>query len=318
MGFSLKIKTKNGGQHIVNDLNEDSMISEIKDKIHTITEIPLASIEIRYGFPPKVLSVEDNCTLKSSGIKSGETLIVDVKPLTQEEKDAIERAKRLAEDEILARQLAETSESGSSVANGILLKQVVAADNSCLFTSIGFLVSGKVDTSIGPYLRQIIAQTVHNERETYNDGILGRNNADYVAWIIQESSWGGAIEVGILSAHYGIEFDVVDITNAAICRFGEDKKYPMRGFLLYDGIHYDPLYLESLNGDGQKTLFSVEDEEYVYEMAQNLAKEAQSSRQFTDVDKFTLRCIQCDKKLKGQVQATEHAKETGHTQFGEF
>jgi ubiquitin thioesterase OTU1 len=134
-----------------------------------------------------------------------ETLIVDVKPLTQEEKDAIERAKRLAEDEILARQLAETAEGGSNVANGILLKQVVAADNSCLFTSIGFIVSGKVDTSVGPYLRQIIAQTVHNEKETYNDGILGRNNADYVAWITADSSWGGAIEVSILSAHYGIE-----------------------------------------------------------------------------------------------------------------
>jgi ubiquitin thioesterase OTU1 len=152
-----------------------------------------------------------------------ETLIVDVKALTQEEKDAIERAKRLAEDEILARQLAESGADGANLANGILLKQVVAADNSCLFTSIGFLVSGKVDTSVGSYLRQIIAQAVHNERETYNDGILGRPNADYVAWIMQESSWGGAIEVSILSAHYGIEFDVVDITNAMINRFGEDK-----------------------------------------------------------------------------------------------
>ena len=113
-------------------------------------------------------------------------------------------------------------------------------------------------------------------------------------------------------------FDVVDISNAMINRFGEDKKYPMRGFLLYDGIHYDPLYLESLSGEPQKTLFSVEDEPYVYDLAQNLAKEAQSSRQYTDVDKFTLRCIQCDRKLKGQQQATEHAKETGHTDFGEF
>jgi ubiquitin thioesterase OTU1 len=76
-----------------------------------------------------------------------ETLIVDEKPLTQEEKDAIEREKRLAEDEILARQLAESGGAGGGLANGILLKQVVAADNSCLFTSIGFILSGKVDTS---------------------------------------------------------------------------------------------------------------------------------------------------------------------------
>lgn len=91
----------------------------------------------------------------------------------------------------------------------------------------------------------------------------------------------------------------------------------MRGFLLYDGIHYDPLYLESLSGDSQKTLFSVEDEPHIFEMAQNLAKEAKSSRQYTDVDKFTLKCLQCDTQLKGQNAATIHAKETGHTNFGE-
>lgn len=204
--------------------------------------------------------------------------------MCQEEKNSIERAKRLAEDEILARQLAESSDdSGLNDAgapmNGILLKQVVAADNSCLFTSINFIVSGKVDLSASSFLRQLIASTVHREKETYNDAMLGRENAEYCAWILQESSWGGAIEVSILSEHFGIEFDVVDITNAVINRFGEDKKYPMRGFLLYDGIHYDPLYLESLTGDAQKTLFSVEDEGHVYAMAENLAKEAQSSRQ---------------------------------------
>jgi ubiquitin thioesterase OTU1 len=238
--------------------------------------------------------------------------------MSQEEKDAKERAKRLAEDEILARQLAESADDASGgMANGILLKQVVAADNSCLFTSINFLLSGKVDTTSGGYMRQIIAQTVHNEKQTYNSGILGRDNAEYCAWIMQESNWGGAIEVSILSQHYGIEFDVVDITNAMINRFGEDKHYPMRGFLLYDGIHYDPLYLESFSGDSQKTLFSVEDEPQIYEMAKSLAIEAKSSRQYTDVDKFTLRCLQCDTQLKGQAQATDHAKETGHTQFGE-
>lgn len=278
-------------------------------KIQELTQI-VAPIEIRSGFPPKVLLSQDGDTLKSSGIRSGgkvnfcaiidhfwkiifflllETLIVDTKPMSQEEKEAIERAKRLAEDEILARQLAEPGEGEAGIANGILLKQVVDADNSCLFTSINFLLSGKVDTTSGGYMRQIIAAAVHNEKETYNSGILGRDNAEYCAWIMQESNWGGGIEVSILSQHYGIEFDVVDITNAMINRFGEDKHYPMRGFLLYDGIHYDPLYLESLRGDSQKTLFSVEDEAYVYEMARSLANEAKSSRQFTDVDKFTLR-----------------------------
>lgn len=152
---------------------------------------------------------------------------------------------------------------------------------------------------------------------------------------MNESSWGGAIEVSILSAFYGIELDVVDISAAMINRFGEDKNYSMRGFLLYDGIvskfmlflyhsiiiiffqHYDPLYLEPFSGGARRTLFSVEEDPQIFEMAKEMAKEAQSSRQYTDVDRFTLKCLQCDTHLKGQTQATSHAKETGHTNFGE-
>lgn len=102
-----------------------------------------------------------------------ETLIVDTKPLSQEEREAKERANRLAEDELLARQLAESGD-GSEKLNGILLKQVVDADNSCLFSSIGYILNGKVDPTVGSYMRQIIAQTVHNEKETYTSAFLGR------------------------------------------------------------------------------------------------------------------------------------------------
>ena len=51
--------------------------------------------------------------------------------------------------------------------------------------------------------------------------------------------------------------------------------------------------------------------------AQQIADEAKSSRQFTDVNKFTLKCNDCDMFLKGQVEAQNHAKTTGHFNFGE-
>lgn len=44
-------------------------------------------------------------------------------------------------------------------------------------------------------MRQIIAMEVASDHETYNEGVLGRPNAEYCAWIQQPSSWGGAIEV---------------------------------------------------------------------------------------------------------------------------
>lgn len=63
-------------------------------------------------------------------------------------------------------------------------------------------------------------------------------------------------------------------------------------------------------------MFHINDEA-VYGQAEQLAQEAKSSRQFTDVNKFTLKCIQCDVHLTGQVEAQQHAKNTGHTNFGE-
>lgn len=51
--------------------------------------------------------------------------------------------------------------------------------------------------------------------------------------------------------------------------------------------------------------------------AAELAREARSSRQFTDVQKFTLICNDCKIRLNGQMAAQQHAKDTGHKNFGE-
>lgn len=61
----------------------------------------------------------------------------------------------------------------------------------------------------------------------------------------------------------------------------------------------------------------MEDEGFVYSLAEQLAKECQDTRQYTDVNKFTLKCMECDMMLKGQVEAQNHAKKSGHTNFGE-
>jgi len=90
----------------------------------------------------------------------------------------------------------------------------------------------------------------------------------------------------------------------------------MRVFLLFDGIHYDPLYMESLTGGPPKTIFPIE-EDSVYLQAEQIAQEAKASRQFTDINRFTLRCMQCDTMLIGNAEAQKHAVATGHTNFGE-
>lgn len=96
-------------------------------------------------------------------------------------------------------------------------------------------------------MRSIIAESVAANPEEYSEAILGRPNAEYCEWIQKTDSWGGAIELAILSWFYGLEIAVVDSINAIINRFGEDQHYAQRVFLMFDGIHYDPLYLEPLD-----------------------------------------------------------------------
>ncbi|EDV96303.1 ubiquitin thioesterase OTU1 [Drosophila grimshawi] len=358
--FSVKLKSKKG-QFIVNDLNENTTLAELKTRIAEATEIGEPQLHVLVGYPPRPLDLNEQQqrNLRSVGINSGETLIVEEKaaPSTNVARSAAAAvaaaaASTIEDDEALARRLqaeedaeqlrqvvtaannpelsagsSNSNESASLSApvetgpngdfNGILLKKVVPADNSCLFTSIRFVLNGKVDNEGSEMMRHIIATEVAADPQSYNDAVLGKSNAEYCAWIQKADSWGGAIEVSILSNYYGIEIDVVDIQNAIINRFGEDKNFGLRVFLLFDGIHYDPLYMETSPSAAPATMFPV-DELGVYEQAEQLANEAKSSRQFTNVDKFNLRCLQCDLLLVGQVEAQQHAKSTGHANFGEI
>ncbi|TMW47182.1 hypothetical protein DOY81_007757 [Sarcophaga bullata] len=335
--FSVKLKSKNG-QYIVKELTNKTTVADLKNRVSQITHIRDSQMNILLGFPPRPLDLavsNGKRTLEECGITSGETLIVEEKieelhDPSLEDDEALARRLQAEEEEeqlrevVAAATAAETPDhanapppGSSGNFNGILLKKVVPADNSCLFTSVRFVLNGKVDNDGSEMMRHIIAQEVAANPQEYNDAVLGKSNSEYCAWIQKPDSWGGAIEVAILSNYYGIEIDVVDIQNAIINRFGEDKNYGLRVFLLFDGIHYDPLYMETEGGGAPATIFPVE-EMGVYQQAEQLAKEAKSSRQFTNVDKFSLRCLQCDVMLVGQLQATQHAKATGHANFGEI
>ncbi|KAL0832533.1 hypothetical protein ABMA28_000743 [Loxostege sticticalis] len=309
---AFKVKSKNG-QQVLKDLTSDSTVGELKTFLSSISDVSIERICVLCGYPPKPLDISDNSKkISEIGLKTGETLIIEEKagvapPQTSKPPEKIET--KPTENGVASH------ESIESCRPGILMKKVVPSDNSCLFTSIGFVLNGNVDTTVHTLMRQIIAMEVASDLETYNEAMLGKPNAEYCAWIQQPSSWGGAIEVAILSRFYGLEMAVVDTLNAIINRFGEDKNYGQRVFLLFDGVHYDPLYLEQSDG-GIKTVFPAEDMD-IYHEAEQLAHEAKSSRQFTDLNKFTLKCMICDKFLTGQVEAQKHAKETMHTSFGE-
>lgn len=71
MGFSVKIKAgSTGGQHIISNLSEETKLSELKEKIKDVLKSS-SDLEVRRGFPPRLLQSSDEETLKSCGISSG-------------------------------------------------------------------------------------------------------------------------------------------------------------------------------------------------------------------------------------------------------
>lgn len=203
-------------------------------------------------------------------------------------------------------------------ASPMLARRVVPADNSCLFTSVYYVVEGGVyDPACAPEMRGLIAQIVSSDPAAYCEAVLGKTNEEYCSWIRRDDTWGGAIEVSILSKFYQCEICVVDTQTVRVDRFGEDAGYHKRVLLIYDGIHYDPLQKETPGSDTPpQTIFSTTDD-VILAQALELADEARRKRQFTDVNRFALRCMVCQTGLVGQKEAREHAKETGHTNFGE-
>jgi len=302
--LSLRCTSKKG-QHILSGLTLSSRVSDLKQKISELTNIHKDWIKIRQGYPPKEVDLsEDDKELSYLPFRSGDSLIV-------EEDRSLQRVvtqKRM--DDVIQKQ--------SLQSRGMLLRKVVPADNSCLFTSIHALTNNAIiDPSCAKSMRDLIAGVVLSDPEMYSSAFLGMSNNAYCKWIMNSDSWGGAIEIAILSKYYEMEIDVVDTQSGRIDRFGEDQNYKERILVIYDGIHYDPLMLEPFENNGDlQTIFSTNDASLLSQ-AMEIADEAKASKQFTDVANFTLKCLICQKRLTGQSDAQQHAKATGHISFGE-
>ncbi|KAF8480597.1 hypothetical protein JB92DRAFT_3040838 [Gautieria morchelliformis] len=171
-----------------------------------------------------------------------------------------------------------------------------------------------------PRLRQLAADAIRNDTETYTEAVLGRPREQYIATILNPNSWGGAIELSIFSRHYRAEIASIDIETGRIDRFGENSSYASRVILLYSGIHYDATSLAPTPGaplDFHETLFPVGNAE-ILTAAERLAGRLREQKKFTNTATFLLKCEICGMGLKGEKEARQHASETGHAQFGEY
>ncbi|XP_065218474.1 ubiquitin thioesterase OTU1 [Planococcus citri] len=323
--FSLKVKTKDRNIEIKDSLSLETKLTELQNIISEAAGIASSNLKVLFGYPRKALNFGEFDNIKQAGIKPGDTLFVEEstgagKASTQSTASGQDSSNVLTSSDtpknISNEQKSHISDVMPREVKGILLKKEVPSDNSCLFTSLAFVLSGKIDVSTSSFMRQLVADKISSQPDEYSDAILGKPNKEYCTWILNPNSWGGAIELAVLSDHYGFEIAVVNSVTGVISRFGEDKHYDHRVFLLFDGIHYDPLYMDFIQTENMQTIFPTSDEDALRD-AQQLAREAKESRQFTDVNQFMICCTQCNAILVGQLEAQKHAEQTGHTKFDE-
>lgn len=69
-------------------------------------------------------------------------------------------------------------------------RQIVPNDNSCLFTSIDYLLTGEFRSQAAGELRQDCVNYIKTYSEKFDELYLGKPTEEYCEWLLQDFSWG--------------------------------------------------------------------------------------------------------------------------------
>lgn len=211
--------------------------------------------------------------------------------------------------------------------NGTMILRIMPDDNSCLFRALSSALLGSELDGMTE-LRSIVASTIISQPSTYTTALLEKKPEDYCAWIQREDSWGGGIEIAILSQHFGVEVCSVNVQDLRVDRFNEGCG--TRCLLVYSGIHYDVCALTPFAGaepEFDRKVFDVvksdgdesgdEWDGGALAAARELCQVLQRRHYYTDTHGFSVKCNICAAQGNGEKWAVEHARSTGHGDFGE-
>lgn len=173
--LAIRVRTKKGVVKIPN-LTLESSLTDLKKAIAELASVESSNIKILKGYPPKPLDSSSDCsTLGSNSIKDGEMLTI-------EETDSKNTTPSHTPDK---KPTSSTSaKTDDSNKKGVLLRKVVPANNSCLFTSVNFVMeNGELNLDCQKSMRELIAHCVKKDPITFNEAILGKSNSEYCKWI---------------------------------------------------------------------------------------------------------------------------------------
>ncbi|KZT68150.1 OTU-domain-containing protein [Daedalea quercina L-15889] len=315
---------------------DNASVLDLQQQIYAATDIPPSQQDLKSGYPPQSLTLIPELPLASLGLKGGDQLTLiqqagaSSAPFTASPprpSAPSSAAPRSSAPQAALPSVGATHAQGPysvPTEGGYLVHRIVPDDNSCLFSSIALIF--EQDMGKAPMIRQIVADAIRKDPETWSDAILGRPREEYISTILKPSTWGGAIELTILASHYSTEIASVDVETGRVDHFTPPpaRDSGNRCILVYSGIHYDAATLAPMleaPAEFHQTVVPITmegDSDAVVVAAKKLADILRSKRAYTNMATFTLRCQVCKKGLKGEKEARSHATETGHVEFGEY
>ncbi|EFC41398.1 predicted protein [Naegleria gruberi] len=320
-----------------------STVDWLKQQIQKESKIEPSKQKLKMGFPPQEIAGQQNQSefnakkLSDIGVKSGESLIVEEtseyasivnnsQPIVVEDDDITPSSYKIIKPEsysdVPPRPHSVGTDDSTLIAESVVIKRVIDSDNSCLFNAFAYCLEGceSRKKKRAPALRRVIRDWILNDPIQFNEAILGQSPKAYCEWIMKDNSWGGSLEIMILSQFYNIRVDSFDVTSNRRDVYGEgDPLIKGKILLLYDGIHYDALAINPVPQGPEELDITIlpADDDISSTKALELVKQLHNQHQFTDTATFTLKCLQCGEFIKGEKEATLHAKKTGHSKFGE-
>ncbi|EMD00273.1 hypothetical protein BAUCODRAFT_84046 [Baudoinia panamericana UAMH 10762] len=319
----LRVRGPQGTAQVTIDAN--ATWSDLKHEISEKTGVP--DFDLKYGYPPQPFnteSIDGAMKLADLPVKlEGEQLIVMPRNIQASLSSPMSGTKPPSEARKAGDVESEPPEVPVPMLEGVMALRVMPDDNSCMFRALSSAVLGSALDGMNE-LRSVVAQTIQAQPELYTKGMLEKEPSDYCRWIMREDSWGGGIELSILSQHFDIEICSINVQDLRVDKFNEGR--PTRCILVYSGIHYDVCAVTPFAGaepEFDRKVFDVirtGDEEMdggALEAARELCKILQGRHYYTDTHGFDIKCTQCGQAGKGQQWAVQHAKATGHGSFAE-
>ena len=133
-------------------------------------------------------------------------------------------------------------------------------------------------------LRKRAVKYVDDNAETLMVTIGEDAVRDYPTQMLDESTWGGAVEIDVFSQIYQCQITVFDVETRREEVFGRERKGCIRAFLLFvGGNHYDLLvWVPGQAKVKDVVLFSVHDETSVRRARRAAAKIAKTDQWYID------------------------------------